>query len=157
MEICTYLHFLTALRSHFPLIRRTCRTLWGFANFHYVRDDFVANGEIGKIVEICAKSIFVAFGDRIISYTAFDNLQLAYAISCHKSQGGAFKAVILATPKCQARLLSSNLLYVGVTRAQEKCYHIGDAKTVNNAVAVKEQVSRETFLKNRLNIITITT
>ena len=127
------------------------------ANFHYVRNDFVANGEIGKIIEICAKSIFVAFGDRIISYTAFDNLQLAYAISCHKSQGGAFKAVILATPKCQARLLSSNLLYVGVTRAQEKCYHIGDAKTVNNAVAVKEQVSRETFLKNRLNIITITT
>lgn len=48
-------------------------------------------------------------------------------------------------------MLTSNLLYVGVTRASEKCYHIGDAGAVNDAVKIREQINRKTFMKIVLN------
>lgn len=121
------------------------------SKFSYVGEDFIANGEIGRVALIDHKSLYVAFGDKMILYTSFENLLLAYAISCHKSQGGAFRAVILSTPQRHRRMLTSNLLYVGVTRASEKCYHIGDAGAVNDAVKIREQINRKTFMKIVLN------
>ncbi len=121
------------------------------SKFSYIGEDFIANGEIGRVALIDNKSLYVAFGDKMILYTSFENLLLAYAISCHKSQGGSFRAVILSTPQRHQRMLTSNLLYVGVTRASEKCYHIGDAGVVNDAVKISEQINRKTFMKIVLN------
>ena len=121
------------------------------SKFSYIGENFIANGEIGRVALIDNKSLYVAFGDKMILYTSFENLLIAYAISCHKSQGGAFRAVILSTPQRHRRMLTSNLLYVGVTRASEKCYHIGDAGAVNDAVKIREQINRKTFMKIVLN------
>lgn len=61
-------------------------------------------------------------------------------------QGGQFKVVILVTPKAHTFMLNSNLLYVGESRAKEKCYHLGEIKTVNNALKKKENFDRKTML-----------
>ena len=44
-------------------------------------------------------------------------------------------------------MLNSNLLYVGESRAKEKCYHLGEIRTVNNALKKKENFDRKTMLQ----------
>ena len=78
--------------------------------------------------------------------SSMKNIRLAYAISTHKSQGGQFKVIILVTPKAHTFMLNSNLLYVGESRAKEKCYHLGEVRTVNNALKKKENFDRKTLL-----------
>ena len=78
------------------------------------------------------------------------NIRLAYAISVHKSQGGQFKQVILLTPSAHTYMLNSNLLYVGISRAKENCYHLGEVRTVNLALKKKENFDRNTLLQTFL-------
>ena len=47
-------------------------------------------------------------------------------------------------------MLNSNLLYVALTRAKKKCYHLGGIATVNKAIHKKENVQRHTFMKELL-------
>ena len=68
-----------------------------------------------------------------------------YGWNCQGSQN---KIIILFTPSSHTYMLNSNLLYVGLTRMQEKVFHIGDLKTVNNAVLKKENLERNTWLRN---------
>ena len=116
-------------------------------------DVFVSNGEIGKVVGVYSKSIVVDFGGVYVYYKGenFSQIKLGYAISTHKSQGSGFKVVILVTPKAHRFMLNSNLLYVGITRAKEKCIHIGDLSTINAVVKKKENFSRDTFLSKMLS------
>lgn len=109
---------------------------------------FIANGESGKIVNIKGDSIIIDFDGTLIRYTKgnMQNVQLAYAISVHKSQGSAFDTIILCTPRSHSFILNSNLLYVGLTRMKKRCYHLGDVDTVNRAVKKKINLSRNTFM-----------
>lgn len=112
---------------------------------------FIPNGEIGIIKNISSLGVETQFENTVI-YQKEDmkNLKLAYSISVHKSQGGCAKIVILITPSCHAFMLSSNLLYVGITRAVEKVYHFGDPLTVNRVVHKKVDFKRGTSLLNML-------
>jgi len=74
------------------------------------------------------------------------NIKLAYAISIHKSQGGQAKYVIVIAPNSHTFMLNSNLLYVGITRAREKCFLFGDLVTYNRAIKKKENFARQTWL-----------
>ena len=74
------------------------------------------------------------------------NVSLGYCLTTHKSQGGSANLVILITPSAHTYMLSSNLLYVGLTRTKQRCFHLGDITTVNRAVKKKENMKRETFL-----------
>ena len=56
----------------------------------------------------------------------FDNLNLAYAVSIHKSQGSEFKVVILVLNKSFSVMLKRKLIYTAITRAKEKLYIVGD-------------------------------
>jgi exodeoxyribonuclease V alpha subunit len=47
-------------------------------------------------------------------------------------------------------MLNSNLLYVGLTRTKEKCFHLGNISTINKAIKKKENFNRQTFLKDML-------
>lgn len=109
---------------------------------------FIANGDIGKIRIINREYMVVEFdGIPVKLYKdSLCNLRLAYAISIHSSQGGSAKTVILSTPKSHSFMLNSNLIYVGLTRTKEKCYHIGDLTTVNRSVKKKADLSRNTFM-----------
>ncbi len=112
---------------------------------------FIPNGEIGIIKNISEQGIETQFENTVL-YQKEDmkNLKLAYSISVHKSQGGCAKIIILITPSCHTFMLSSNLLYVGITRATEKVYHLGDTQTVNRVVHKKVDFKRETSLLNML-------
>lgn len=109
---------------------------------------FIANGESGRVVKILKDAMVVDYDGTLIYVhkSAMKNIRLAYAMSTHKSQGGQFKIVILVTPKAHTFMLNSNLLYVGESRAKEKCYHLGEIKTVNNALKKKQNFDRKTML-----------
>jgi len=109
---------------------------------------FISNGEIGRILEVKYSDIIVDFNGVyiIIPKTKFQNIKLGYAISIHKSQGGQAKHIIVFAPKAHTFMLNSNLLYVAVTRAKERCYLITDLNTYNKAIKKKENFDRKTWL-----------
>lgn len=109
---------------------------------------FIANGESGMVDKIFHNSMVSNYDGTLIYYDKgkLKNIRLAYAITTHKSQGGQFKVVILVTPRSHTFMLNSNLLYVGISRAKEKCYHLGEIKTINNALKKKENFDRKTLL-----------
>lgn len=121
--------------------------------------EFIMNGDIGKIINIDKdNNVYVQFDDQIIVYDkkSLDNLLLAYAISVHKFQGSQAKAVILITHSSHLKILSKNLMYVALTRAQELLIEIGDQNTIQEALLKSETHNRITFLKQlierRINI-----
>lgn len=113
---------------------------------------FIANGETGLIKEIYNSYVIVDFnGVRVKYYREDMNMvKLGYAISIFKAQGGGFKTIILCTPQSHIFMLNSNLLYVGLTRMKEKCYHLGTLQSVNQAVKKKENLTRMTFMQKLL-------
>jgi hypothetical protein len=113
---------------------------------------FIANGEIGIITEINGCYLTIDFNDNKVIYHR-DNMVdvgLGYCISVHKSQGGNSKIIILLTPSAHTYMLNSNLIYVGLTRMREKCFHLGDKTTVNRAIKKKENFDRNTFMQELL-------
>lgn len=114
---------------------------------------FIANGESGKVVKILKDAMVIDYDGTLVycPKSSMKNIRLAYAISTHKSQGGQFKTVILITPRAHTYMLNSNLLYVGISRAKEKCYHLGEIRTVNLALKKKENFDRKTLLQKFLS------
>ena len=83
----------------------------------------VFNGDVGLIKEIneTAKTVVVEYDDkRCVTYpvSGLDEIELAYAITIHKSQGSEYPAVILPLLTGPRMLFNRNLLYTGVTRAK---------------------------------------
>ena len=91
------------------------------------------NGDMGVItgVDVDARSVTVQMDDRKYTYTAdqLNELEPAYAVTVHKSQGSEFLAVVLPAADVPARLCYRNLLYTGVTRARRLCVLAGTART----------------------------
>ena len=112
----------------------------------------IANGETGVILMINEDDVIIDFNGQQILYSKSDmsEMSLGYALTIHKSQGDSSKIVILITASSHTFMLNSNIIYVGMTRMREKCYHIGDVKTVNRAVKIKANFDRKTSLKTLL-------
>lgn len=91
------------------------------------------NGDMGVItgVDVDARSVTVQMDDRKYTYTAdqLNELEPAYAVTIHKSQGSEFPAVVLPAADVPTRLCYRNLLYTGVTRARRLCVLAGTART----------------------------
>ncbi len=90
----------------------------------------VFNGDIGKIIDVDYNGEFmtIMFDERQVEYP-FDNLHqldLAYAITVHKSQGSEYPAVLFASFKGAVRLQTRNLFYTAVTRARQIFVGVGD-------------------------------
>ncbi len=115
-------------------------------------DGIVCNGETGVIKRIMRDSIIVEFDgvNYLYERDKMNNLLLGYAMSIHKSQGSQSKIVIVLTPSAHTYMMNSNLLYVALTRMKEKCYHIGDLKTINRGIKKKINLMRDTFLEEML-------
>lgn len=118
----------------------------------------VMNGDIGIIrsIEQIDKNnyhIYVQFDDGIIVYSpkTINCLLLGYAISCHKSQGSQAKAVISVIGKNHSNLITRNLLYVAVTRAQNKLVEIVDKDSISVGLNKVENVERTTWLQDLLS------
>ncbi len=96
------------------------------------------NGDIGVVEEInpARGTLTVLCEDRRVSYTAEElhELELAYAVTIHKSQGSEFEAVVLVVEEVPERLRYRNLLYTGVTRAKKVCVLAGRQQIVEQMV-----------------------
>jgi exodeoxyribonuclease V alpha subunit len=115
----------------------------------------VFNGDIGKIIEItdAKNELVVRFSeDREIQYAKSDifELDLAYAISIHKSQGSEFDCVILPITMQHYRMLYRNLIYTGLTRAKKYAVFIGQRKALEVAVNNNNYEKRQTSLRSML-------
>lgn len=125
-------------------------------SFDPFRDDtfqtFISNGDIGKVILIDRQFMVVQFDNERIVYDRETglNLRLSYCISCHRSQGGSCKNIILITPKAHTYMLNANLIYVGQTRAEYRCYHLGEPDTINKALKKRANLNRKTHLKDML-------
>ncbi len=104
------------------------------------------NGDIGIILEInlAQRAIVVQMDDRKLVYAAENlvELEIAYAITIHKSQGSEFAAVVLPAAEVPSRLCYRNLFYTGITRARELCVVAGLQGTVNNMIQNTSQNKR---------------
>lgn len=117
----------------------------------------VFNGDMGVITEIDkgAGAVRVRIDDRDVVYD-FDKvgseLEHAYAVTVHKSQGNEFSAVIIPLYRCVPQLCYRNLLYTGVTRAKKLLILIGQRSVIEKMVENDRKTRRYTgllsFLKN---------
>ncbi|WMJ83423.1 SF1B family DNA helicase RecD2 [Oscillospiraceae bacterium LTW-04] len=114
----------------------------------------VFNGDIGTVemIDRPTRSVIIAFEDRRAEY-AFDmlnELDLAYAITVHKSQGNEFDVVIIPLLGRHKKLHYRNLLYTAVTRAKKLLILVGHADTVATMVENNRKTLRYTNLAPRI-------
>jgi len=116
----------------------------------------VFNGDIGTIARIDNEALtcIVHFSqdDRRVSYQRDDivELDLAYAITIHKSQGSEFEAVIIPVLTQHFKMLFRNLLYTGLTRARKLAVMVGTRKALAMAVKNENTSRRQTALRELL-------
>lgn len=78
------------------------------------------------------------------------NLKLGYCCTIHSVQGCQAKVVIVITSKRHERMLSRNLLYVAVSRAQERLIEVGSVDAIEKGLERIETNERDTWLKDML-------
>ena len=121
---------------------------------NYEKD--VYNGDIGQIENISGNTVKVWYPERpdgeYVTYGEgeTEELQLAYAMSVHKSQGSEYSRVVLALVPGHYIMLQRNLLYTAVTRAREKVELVGTKTALQTAVANDRTRRRYSLLKERL-------
>lgn len=115
----------------------------------------VFNGDMGIVHEIntYAETMTVVFEEcRYVEYTfkQLEELELAYAVTIHKSQGSEYPAVILPLLGGPKMLMSRNLLYTAVTRAKRCVTVVGSEVTFQAMIHNKQEKSRYTSLNQRI-------
>ncbi|WP_346704252.1 ATP-dependent RecD-like DNA helicase [uncultured Agathobaculum sp.] len=115
----------------------------------------VFNGDVGEILQIFPRQecMVIRFDDRIATYTydMLGELELAYAVTVHKSQGSEFDAVVLAlSDALPRRLLTRNILYTAITRAKQLLVIVGSPDVVAYMVGNNQKGRRYSALKARL-------
>ncbi len=107
----------------------------------------VFNGDVGVITSIDEKKLFIQFDELSVEYPHedLDQLNLAYAITIHKSQGSEYNYVIIFLMREQYILLNKNLIYTAITRAKQKAIVIGNKNIIAMAIKSKESI-RESIL-----------
>jgi exodeoxyribonuclease V alpha subunit len=112
----------------------------------------VFNGDIGTIAAIDTENLTltVTFSpdDRMVTYErdAISELDLAYAITIHKSQGSEFEAVIIPVLTQHFKMLFRNLIYTGLTRAKKLAVLVGTRRALAMAVKNQDTSRRQTML-----------
>ena len=114
----------------------------------------VFNGDVGIVlkVDVQMEILTVLFDDREADYdfTQLNELELAYAMTVHKSQGSEYRAVVLSAWNASAYLLSRSILYTAITRARELLIIVGREETVTTMTQNAKTGRRYSGLKLRL-------
>ena len=117
-------------------------------------DKEVFNGDLGVIESIDneAGHLTILFDQqkKIYATNELDEIQLAYAISIHKSQGSEFPIVVIPISTQHFALLARNLLYTGLTRGKSLVVLIGQKKAIGMAISNQKESQRITNLAGRL-------
>jgi exodeoxyribonuclease V alpha subunit len=122
-----------------------------------LRNDYdkeVYNGDVGIVekVDETEQEVHVRFDERavIYAYSELDELELAYAVSIHKSQGSEYPCVVIPLVTQHYVMLQRNLLYTAITRGKRCVVIIGQPRAVGIAVRNDESKRRGSFLAERL-------
>ena len=114
----------------------------------------IFNGDIGTIRELDpeAETMTIVFDDREAEYdfTQLNELEPAYAVTVHKSQGSEYRAVILSVWNGSPYLLTRSILYTAITRARELLILVGREETVAVMTNNAKKNRRYSGLKLRL-------
>ncbi|MBO6154723.1 MAG: ATP-dependent RecD-like DNA helicase [Lachnospiraceae bacterium] len=118
----------------------------------------VFNGDVGILTEIneYTSSLWVKYDDgRMVEYPFknVDELELAYAITIHKSQGSEYPAVVMPLLPGPRMLMNRNLLYTGITRAKKCLTIVGDEATFYEMIDNESQQKRYSGLRERIETI----
>lgn len=134
---------------------------------------FVANGEIGRVVEMEDKAMLVKLdnpsrlirvprgkaesGDGEEKSSTGCSWDLAYALSVHKSQGSEFPVVIVALDEYPGarRICDRSWLYTSISRAKDKCFLVGKKATADAMCRRVAIWKRKTFLKERIRLASV--
>ena len=114
----------------------------------------VFNGDVGRILRIdpSGELLTVAFDDRTAVYTAdmLAELDLAYAMTVHKSQGSEYRGVVFVSAPCAPGLEVRGVLYTAITRARELLVVVGDDATIRRMAENDRRARRYSALRWRL-------
>lgn len=121
----------------------------------------ISNGDTGVLRAIQKgedgeRTALLDFGDgRTVEYDERDmaHIQLAYALTIHKSQGGEYAVVILPMLPSFYKLLSRNLVYTAITRAKKRVILVGQKKALYMAIHKDGSDQRNSMLANRLSAL----
>ncbi len=123
---------------------------------NYEKDCF--NGDTGYIVRVDKSkedaTVVVRFDDdkevEFVGREEILELELAYAISIHKSQGSEYETILIPMVMSHRRILAKNLFYTGVTRAKKNVHIFGTKKAIEYAVNNKNVPVRNSKLHQKL-------
>ncbi len=114
----------------------------------------IFNGDIGIIDRIYLEKseMQIVFDDRVVNYPfdLLEDLELAYAITVHKSQGSEYPVVIVPMYYTAPMLMTRNLLYTAVTRARRMVILVGKPEIPQKMVENNREILRYTTLKERI-------
>ncbi len=114
----------------------------------------IFNGDVGQVEDIdpAGELMTVRFDDRTATYVTdmLGELELAYAVTVHKSQGSEYRAVVLVALPAAPALMVRGVLYTGVTRARELLIVVGDDGALARMAANDRQQRRYSGLRWRL-------
>lgn len=139
-------------------IKNNYQMPWRVEGFHGVvieEGTGVFNGDCGIIrqIDLMNKEMVVAFDEeKLVTYGFgdMDELELAYAITIHKSQGSEYPAVVLPVLSGPRVLMNRNLLYTAVTRGKKCVTIVGSKRTVSDMIANQSEQKRYSTLEIRL-------
>lgn len=114
----------------------------------------VYNGDIGTIaqIDLITETLTVDFEDKLATYSfeMLNELEHAWALTVHKSQGSEYRAVVLALSGDVQMLLTRGVLYTAVTRAKELLIMVGDDNIAHRMIDNNKQSRRYSALRLRL-------
>jgi exodeoxyribonuclease V alpha subunit len=128
-------------------------------DLQYVKDNGeygtgIFNGDVGFITEIDIRGgiVKVRYDDKVATYFSDDlnQLELAYAVTVHKSQGSEYPCVIIPLCDVPSKLMYRNLLYTAVTRAKKLLIMVGSKDVWNNMAQNDRKTLRYTMLQHFL-------
>ena len=112
------------------------------------------NGDIGVIesINLGEEQMTVIFDDRRVEYPfdLLEDLELAYAITVHKSQGSEYPVTIIPMYTCAPMLMTRNLFYTAVTRAKNMVILVGRSDVPKKMVENNRQILRYTALRDKI-------
>ena len=116
----------------------------------------VFNGSMGVIKYIDddkSKCIvdFDGIGEVVFNKKDFNSLDLAYAITTHKSQGSEYTSVIVAIDDSSYIMNNAEVLYTSITRAKKNCVLLGTNSAIRHCIKNKEMNTKQTYLLDKLN------
>ena len=112
----------------------------------------VMNGDVGVVLRADEDKFVLEFGFLEVQFSKLDflELDLAYAISIHKSQGSEYPAVIIPITSEHSFMLSRNLIYTALTRGKQQVVLVGQLSTLKKAISRVNKDKRYTGLKHSL-------